>query len=391
VTVRTKHSRIYLDHQATTPVDPRVIQAMQPYLADCFANPSATTHVSGIKARQAVENARKQIALAIGAPTNDIIFTSGATESNNLAILGTIEANKSKRNRVITVSTEHKSVLETTKQLRSRGYEVISVGVGKDGIVNVNELRKYIDSNTLLVSVMLVNNETGVIQPIKEISEICNNDGALLHSDCAQALGKMPVNVISLDVNLASFSAHKVYGPKGIGALYIKQLKSALIRPITFGGGQERGLRPGTLPVNLCVGFGEAAKISLLERNQDSEKSILLEQRLWNGILSVIPQVKLNGHPNFRAPGCMNIACKGISSDSLIDAWAELEIAKGSACEATNTQSSHVLRAMGLSRSQADSSLRIGVGRFTNDKEISRAISIIQSSFGFEGRKSGLV
>lgn len=381
-------SRIYLDHQATTPVDPRVVEAMRPYMTECFGNAHASTHRSGMEARKAVEAARRRIAAAVGASAKDIVFTSGATESNNLAILGTAQAAPRNRHRIVTQTTEHQSVLATVASLEDRGFDIVTVGVGRDGIVDVERLEQAIDKNTLLVSVMLVNNETGVIQPIREISEICNQSGALLHSDCAQAMGKIPVDVGLLGLNLASFSAHKVYGPKGIGALYVKGLRKAPIQPIIHGGGQEGGLRPGTLPVPLCVGFGEAADIARIDQVQHAEKAMRLENRLWEGIQKAAPMARRNGHSTHRAPGCMSVEFTGHRADALIDAWPNVEVAKGSACEASKTKASHVLRSMRMSRAQADSSIRMSVGRFTDEADVDEAVAIIRNSFGTAGKKA---
>ena len=381
-TVLTNMSRVYLDNQATTPVDPRVAEAMGPYLTECFGNAHADTHRSGLEARKAVEDARRKLASAINASAKDVVFTSGATESNNLAILGVAKAASRNRNQIVTQATEHRSVLATTASLRERGFEIVTVGVDRDGIVDTEELAKVIGKTTLLVSVMLVNNETGVIQPIKEVSTICSRSGALLHSDCAQALGRIPVDVKSLGIDLASFSAHKVYGPKGIGALYIRRRRGASIEPISFGGGQEGGLRPGTLPVPLCVGFGEAARIAKAEQVLNMKEAVRLENRLWDGIQKAAPIAKRNGHPTCRAPGCMSIEFVGYRADALIDAWPDVEVAKGSACDASKTRASHVLRSMRMSTAQADSSIRMSIGRFTSQEDVDKAIAVVRNSFG---------
>ena len=377
VTARTKMSGIYLDHQATTPVDPRVVEAMRPYFTDFFGNAHASTYTRGLDARRATETARRKIADSIGAGAQDVIFTSGATEANNLAILGTAGAASQGRRRIITQATEHRSVLEPVSFLADHGFEVITIGVGSDGLLDMEELSQAVDKRTLVVSVMLVNNETGVIQPVEEIATICSGAGALLHSDCAQALGKVFFDVNDLKVDLASVSAHKIYGPKGIGGLYIRNLRRAAIRPIAFGGGQEGGLRPGTLPVPLCVGFGMAAEIAVTEHFEGSKRLSSLENRLWQGISDVAPRAKLNGHPTRRVPGCLSVHFPGCYADALIDAWQGIEVAKGSACEAIKTRSSHVLRAMGASRAQADSSIRMSVGRFTTENDIDEAIAIM--------------
>ena len=370
---------IYLDHQATTPVDPRVIEAMRPYFADRFGNAHANTYTRGLDARRATDDARRKLAASIGASAKDVIFTSGATEANNIAVLGTAAASR-RRQRVVTQSTEHKSILGPFASLADRNFDVVTVGVGRDGVVDLDELSRVVDEATLLVSVMLVNNETGVIQPLQAIAQICSRAGALLHSDCAQALGKVEIDVDAFRVDLASLSAHKAYGPKGIGALYVRNLRRASIRPITFGGGQEAGLRSGTLPVPLCVGFGTAAEIAARELIKAKERLSFLEDRLWQGILNIAPEARLNGHQTERAPGCLSIYFPGCRADALIDCWQGIEVAKGSACEATNTRSSHVLRAMGATRAKADASIRMSIGRFTTDEDIDNAIAIIGHS-----------
>lgn len=372
--------RIYLDHQATTPVDTRVAEAMSPYFLDNFGNPHANTYPLGLNARRATEDARRKIADSIGASPHNLIFTSGATESNNIAILGVAGATTGRRRRIVTQATEHQSVLEPVSHLAKNGFDVVMIGVKSNGIIDLEALTKVVDKNTLLVSVMFVNNETGVIQPVDQVVEICSRVGALVHSDSAQALGKVRIDVEELQLDFASVSAHKAYGPKGIGGLYVKNLRQAAIGPVTYGGGQEGGLRPGTLPVPLCVGFGKAAEISTAEYCEITDRLYCLEKRLWRGITSFAPQVKLNGHATQRAPGCLNIFFPGCNADTLIDSWKGLDVAKGSACEATKTRSSHVLRAMGASRAKADASIRLSIGRFTTQNDIDNAISIIHHS-----------
>ena len=380
MTVQTEMPNIYLDHQATTPLDPRVMEAMHPYFSTSFANAHASTYLSALSAQQAIENSRRKIARAINAMPQDLVFTSGATESNNTAILGIASAAKGLRTKLVTQTTEHKSVLEPVESLRDQGFDVCTVKVDGRGVVDPSDLKDVIDEKTLLVSVMLVNNETGVIQPLQEIAEICSRFGVLLHCDCAQALGKIPVDVRDLGINLASFSAHKIYGPKGVGALWVQGLRQAAIDPIMRGGGQEGGLRPGTLPVPLCVGFGVAAELVQSSLADDLVRIKGLEELLWQAILDVIPNAELNGHLINRAPGCLNVSFSGYSADFLIDKWRELEVSKGSACESTKTRSSHVLRSMGVSRSKADTSIRLSIGRFTSEDEIDQVISIIKRS-----------
>ena len=285
---------VYLDHQATTPADPRVVTAMAPYWSDCFGNPHANTYSRGLTAKRAVEAGRRKLAAAVRATARDVVFTSGATEANNLAILGTARAATKSRHRVITQATEHSSVIEPIAELARQGFDVVTVGVHRDGLIKLDELAAALDRSSLLVSVMLVNNETGVLQPVREIVELCRRVGARVHTDCAQALGKVSVDVGALGVDLASFSSHKAYGPKGVGALFVRGLRSAKIRPITFGGGQEGGLRPGTIPVPLCVGFGEAARIASDELRDSTERVAMLEAKLWEGIRHAAPKVQRN-------------------------------------------------------------------------------------------------
>ena len=371
---------IYLDHQATTPVDRRVLESMMPFFSETFANPHANTYALALNASRAVEHARRQIANSIKASANDIVFSSGATESNNLSILGTALASKNRRG-VVTQATEHISVLRPIEILGTRGFHTTVVGVNRDGIVDIEQLRQAVDDSTLLVSVMLINNETGVIQPIKKVAQICRERGAILHCDCAQSLGKLDVDIEKLGVDLASFSAHKAYGPKGIGVLYVKNLEKARISPICFGGGQEAGLRPGTLPVPLCVGFGTAASIAASEQDSMQARNLLMENKLWSAIKSIVPQARINGHESERVAGCLNISFPRCNSDSLIDAFAGLSLSTGSACEANKTKVSHVLKAMRVPRADAIATIRMSIGRFTTESDIDAISSIVKRTF----------
>lgn len=371
---------VYLDHQATTPIDSRVLTAMEPFFKDFFHNPHTDNYRCAVRAREAVEAARVQIAQSIGARhTSSIVFTGSATEANNLAIRGIAAAAKRGRNKILTLATEHKAVLEPVKAMTDVGFEVSVLKVHRNGIVDLDVIRKHIDSRTLLLSVMLVNNETGVIQPIKEIAQICHKHGVVLHSDCAQTLGKIPVNVSELGLDLATFSAHKAYGPKGIGCLYVRQRPKVPIKPIILGGGQEGGLRSGTLPVPLCVGFGVATEIAKKQVVQDTTRINELASMLFQGIKKIKPDVVLNGDSERRAPGCLNIMFPRYRSDSLLQALPQIAASTGSACAATETKPSHVLRALGLSKEQANSSVRFGVGRGTTKAEIRKALSAINS------------
>lgn len=379
---------VYLDHQATTPVDSRVLAAMKPFFRDFFENPHTDSYRSAVKTREAVEKARIQIAQAIGARSAaSVVFTGSATEANNLAICGTASAAKKGRNRIITLATEHKAVLEPVRAMSKAGFEVSILKVQRNGIVDLDIVRKAVDSRTLLLSAMTVNNETGVMQQIREIAEICHRHGVIVHSDCAQTLGKIPVDVTELDLDLATFSAHKAYGPKGIGCLYVRQRPKVRIKPIIFGGGQEGGLRSGTLPVPLCVGFGVAARIASERINQDMERITKLTNMLFRGIRKINPDATLNGDHEKRAPGCLNIMFPGYGSDSLLRAIPQVAASTGSACAATETRPSHVLRALGLSKEQANSSIRFGLGRGTTKVQILEVLGAMDTAFnsGFKG------
>lgn len=371
---------VYLDHQATTPVDSRVLVAMQPFFGDFFHNPHTDNYHCAVEAREAVERARIQIARAVGARhASSIVFTGSATEANNLAIRGVASAAKRGRNKILTLATEHKAVLEPAKAVAGAGFKVSVLKVQHNGIVDLEVLRKHIDSHTLLLSAMFVNNETGVIQPIKEIAAICHKNGVIFHSDCAQALGKLSVNVSELDLDLATFSAHKAYGPKGIGCLYVRRRPKVQIKPVILGGGQEGGLRSGTLPVPLCVGFGVAAEITSKQLAQDTKRIVELTSMLFQGIKKIKPDIILNGDFRQRAPGCLNLVFPGYRSDSLLQAIPQIAASTGSACAATETKPSHVLRALGLSKEQAHSSIRFGVGRGTTKAEIEKVLDAMRS------------
>lgn len=357
---------VYLDHQATTPLDPRVEESMRPYLSEVFANPHSTTYRQSVLAARAVERARVLVANCIDGSSSEIVFTSGATESNNLAIQGLANF-ASNRTKIVTQATEHKSVLDTVSFLKTRGFDSVVIPVCRSGVVDLDALGRAVDSQTLLVSIMLVNNETGVIQPIEQIAEICHARGALLHCDCAQAVGRVSLSVKRLNVDLASFSAHKAYGPKGIGALYLNKDALSRIAPVYFGGGQEKGLRPGTLPVPLCIGIGKAFDIACAEQASFATRAHPQIAKLRNFLEESDLDVRFNGEHEILAPGCMSITLKDIPAESLLSNWRALELSTGSACESTKSQSSHVLRAMGLTRAEASSTIRLSVGRFTED------------------------
>ncbi|MBF2755575.1 MAG: cysteine desulfurase [Gammaproteobacteria bacterium AqS3] len=368
---------IYLDYQASTPLDPRVKKAMAPYMDDLFANPHANTYLAGIDAGNAVRDARRKVASSIGVTPASIIFTSGATEANNLAIFGVARAASPKRKKVITLASEHKSVLEPVLALRRERFEVLVLPVGRSGLVDLEKLKEAVGRTTLLVSVMHVNNETGVVQPLADIARICRKAGALFHSDCAQTLGRLPLRVPKIGADLVTLSSHKCCGPKGIGALYVRREPRVPIEPILLGGGQERGLRSGTLPVPLCVGFGEACRIAKDDIKKDMKRISKLEGLLIEGIRQAHPGVQFNGSEDSRAPGSFSIRLDGALSEQYLYAFEPLQISTGSACASTDTRISSVLRAYGLSKVQAICSLRFGIGRFTTEEEIRTAVSII--------------
>ncbi|KAH9857207.1 cysteine desulfurase NFS1 [Lenzites betulinus] len=368
---------IYLDMQATTPVDPRVLDAMLPFLTDQYGNPHSRTHAYGWEAEKAVEDARKHVADLIGADSKDIVFTSGATETNNMAIKGVARFHKEKKKHVITTQTEHKCVLDSCRKLQEEGFDVTYLPVQKNGIIRLEELEAAIRPDTSLVSIMTVNNETGVIQPIKEIGEIVRKHrGVYLHTDAAQAVGKIPVDVNEMNVDLMSISGHKLYGPKGIGAAYVRRRPRVRLEPILNGGGQERGLRSGTIPAALVVGMGEAARVAKQEMARDRVRIKALSDRLINGINARIEQVVRNGDPN-GYPGCVNLSFSYVEGESLLMALKDIALSSGSACTSASLEPSYVLRALGAAEDMAHSSLRFGLGRFTTEAEVDYVIEKI--------------
>jgi cysteine desulfurase len=371
-----ERKRIYLDYQATTPIDPRVLLAMRPFFEEKFGNPHSQHHY-GWEAADPVELARNHIASLINANPREIVFTSGATESNNLAIKGLARFFKGEKRHLITCVTEHKCVLEAFKDLENEGFETTYLSVKRNGLINVNHLRKAIRKDTLLVSVMGVNNEIGVIQPLRQIGNICRKAGIYFHSDCAQALGKISLDTKDLQVDLMSLSSHKVYGPKGIGALYIRRKPRVRILPLISGGGQENGLRSGTLPTPLCVGFGEACKLAKKEMKKEDSKLFSYRKILYDGITQKLPGVTLNGDYDSRISGNLNLSFKDVDGETLIASLKNICVSSGSACTEASLEPSYVLDAMGVSKDLAQSSLRIGFGRFTSLKEIKFACNEI--------------
>jgi cysteine desulfurase len=370
---------IYLDCQSTTPIDPRVLEAMIPYFTTKFGNPHSRSHSFGWEAEEGVEHARSQVAKLINAENREIIFTSGATESNNLAIKGIARFYGAKKKHIITVATEHKCVLDTCKHLEQEGFVVTYLPVKSNGLIDIETLKNTITDQTLLVSVMFVNNEIGVMQPIAEIGEICRKYGAFFHSDVAQAYGKIPINVNECNIDLASISAHKIYGPKGIGALYVRKRPRVRLSPIINGGGQERNMRSGTLPTPLIVGFGKAAELAQNEMDQDYKHVKMLADRFITQITKEIPEVYLNGDIKHRYPGNINLSFAYVEGESMILAIKDLAVSSGSACTSSSLEPSYVLRAMGVSEDMAHTSIRFGIGRFTTQEEIDYAIKLIIS------------
>jgi cysteine desulfurase len=373
---------IYLDYQATTPTDPRVVAAMLPYFTEKFGNPGSATHAFGHEAENAVETARAQLAALIGAEPREIVFTSGATESNNLALKGAAQFHRSLgRDHIVTVTTEHKCVLEAAKALEREGFHVTLLGVDGNGMVDPESVRRVVDERTAIVSVMAANNEIGVIQPLAEIAAICRAAGALCHSDAAQAVGKILFNVNQLNIDLASISGHKLYGPKGVGALYVRRRPRARITAQIDGGGQERGMRSGTLPTPLIVGLGEAAAIAQREMTQESIRLTHLRQRFLARIRGLVPGIELNGDPERRLPGNLNLSFPGTNATDLMAACPGVAVSSGSACSSAELEPSYVLRALGFSDERAAASIRVGIGRMTNEAEIDRAAVLLAAGW----------
>lgn len=370
---------IYLDNQATTQIDPRVVETMIPYLTSNFGNPHSRSHSYGWDAEEACEVARKQVADLIGAETKEIIFTSGATEANNLALKGIARFYGEKKKHIITLVTEHKCVLDSLRHLEQEGFLVTYLPVMANGIVDLNILEDAITDQTMLVSIMAVNNEIGVIQPLKEIGKICRKHNVFFHSDIAQAFGKIPLDVNDLNIDLASISGHKIYGPKGIGALYLRKKPRVRLSPLFNGGGQERGLRSGTLAPFLAVGLGKAASIAAQEMDKDYQHVKKLFDKFLNKITSEAKDIYLNGDKDQRYPGNLNLSFAYIEGESMILAIKDLAVSSGSACTSTSLEPSYVLRAIGLDEALAHTSIRFGMGRFTTEAEIDYTIELLLS------------
>jgi cysteine desulfurase len=371
---------IYLDNHATTPCDPAVVDAMLPYLAgDRFGNPASRNHSFGWTAQEAVEAARDQVADLIGATGKEIVWTSGATESNNLAIKGAAHYYADKGKHLITVATEHKAVLDSCHALERDGWETTYLGVGVDGRIDLDELRRTIRPDTVLVSVMFANNETGVIQPIAEIGTICRERGVLFHCDAVQATGKVPIDVSALNIDLLSMSAHKMYGPKGMGALYIRRGRPRVrLTPIIDGGGHERGMRSGTLPVHQIVGMGKAAELAKADlTNGGIDRVRGMRDRLWVGLQANLDELYLNGSWEHRVPNNLNVSFAYVEGEAMMMGIKDIACSSGSACTSASLEPSYVLRAMSVEVELAHSSIRFGIGRFNTDAEIDFALELV--------------
>lgn len=361
---------LYLDAQATTPVDPRVLDAMLPYMTNMYGNPHSRTHAFGWESEKAVEDAREQVARMINADPKEIIFTSGATESNNIAVKGVGRFYKENKKHVITTTIEHKCVLDSCRALENEGIDVTYLPVQKNGIIDLKKFEESLRPDTSLVSIMYVNNEIGVIQPIKEIGEICRKRKIFFHTDAAQAVGKIPVDVNKDKIDLMSISGHKLYGPKGIGALYVRRKPRVRLEAIQSGGGQERGMRSGTVPTNLCVGLGAASELAIQEMDYDSQHIERLSKRLIDRITNELTHCVINGDPEHRYAGCVNISFAFVEGESLLMALKNVALSSGSACTSASLEPSYVLRAIGAEEDLAHSSIRFGISRFTTQAEI---------------------
>nr|XP_023967401.1 cysteine desulfurase, mitochondrial isoform X1 [Chrysemys picta bellii] len=369
---------LYMDVQATTPLDPRVLDSMLPYLMHYYGNPHSRTHAYGWESESAMERARQQVASLIGADPREIIFTSGATESNNLAIKGVARFYKSRKKHIITTQTEHKCVLDSCRYLEAEGFRVTYLPVKRNGLIDLKELEDALQPDTSLVSIMTVNNEIGVKQPISDIGQICSSRKVFFHTDAAQAVGKIPMDVNDMKIDLMSISGHKIYGPKGVGAIYIRRRPRVRLEPLQSGGGQERGMRSGTVPTPLAVGLGAACEVSQQEMEYDYKRISVLADRLITKIMTEIPDVVMNGDPEHHYPdtlflnyaGCINLSFAYVEGESLLMALKDVALSSGSACTSASLEPSYVLRAIGTDEDLAHSSIRFGIGRFTTEEEV---------------------
>ena len=379
--MNTKVMPIYMDYSATTPTDPRVAQIMIPYITEHFGNPASRSHPYGWEAEEAVEEARAQVAALVNADPREIVFTSGATESNNLALKGIAEFYQDRGKHIITVKTEHKAILDTARELERKGFEVTYLDVLENGLIDLDVLKAAIRPDTILVSVMMVNNEIGVIQDVEAIGELCRDKGVFFHVDAAQATGKVAIDLQKLKVDLMSFSAHKTYGPKGVGALYVRRKPRVRLEAQMHGGGHERGMRSGTLATHQIVGMGEAFRIAKEEMDEESARIKALRDRLWAG-LSTMEEVHINGDMTQRVPHNLNVSFNFVEGESLMMAIKDVAVSSGSACTSASLEPSYVLRALGRSDELAHSSIRFSVGRFTTEAEIDAVVKLLQEKIG---------
>jgi cysteine desulfurase len=372
---------IYMDNHATTPCDPRVFEAMRPYFIEVFGNAASRNHAFGWAAEEAVETSRKQIADLIGASGKEIIFTSGATEGDNLAIKGVADMYYERGDHIITVVTEHKAVLDTCKKLEKRGFKITYLPVDSDGLITPDDVKNAMTDKTILVSVMMANNEIGVIQPIAEIGKLCKERGVLFHTDATQAVGKVPFNVNELNVDLASFSAHKIYGPKGVGGLYVRRKNPrVMLVPMMDGGGHERGMRSGTLNITGIVGLGKACELAHQEMQEENQRIFTLRERLRTGIMNELPDVYINGHATERLAGNLNISFAYVEGESLLMGINDIAVSSGSACTSASLEPSYVLKALGVGEELAHSSIRFGLGRFNTVEEVDYTIGRVNEA-----------
>lgn len=362
--------------QATTPVDPRVLDSMLPFYISSYGNPHSRTHLYGWESDAAVEKGRAQVASLIGANPKEVFFTSGATESNNISVKGVMHFYKESKKHVVTTQTEHKCVLDSCRHLQQEGFEITYLAVGSDGLIDVDELTEAIRPDTGLVSIMAVNNEIGVVQPMEEIGRICKEKKVFFHTDAAQALGKIPIDVEKMNISLMSLSGHKIYGPKGIGALYMRRRPRVRVEPQMNGGGQERGIRSGTVPTPLAVGMGAACELAGKEMEYDEKRVTVLKDRLLNGIRSKLEGVIVNGSEEKRYPGNLNLSFAYVEGESLLMGLKEVAVSSGSACTSASLEPSYVLRALGVDEDMAHTSIRFGIGRFTTEAEIDKAVEL---------------
>jgi len=377
---------IYLDNQSSTPLDPRVLEAMLPYFTERFGNPHSESHIYGRNAMAAIDTARGEVARLIGADAREIVFTSGATEANNLALKGAAHFARAHpvggkvRDHLITLATEHKCVLESAVALEREGFAVTYLPAEPNGLVSLDRLAAAMTDRTLLVSIMAAHNEIGVIQPLAEIGALCRSRGVLFHTDAAQAAGKIPLDVEAMRIDLMSISGHKIYGPKGIGALYVRRRPRVRLLPLIDGGAQERGLRSGTLPTPLCIGLGRAAELARLEMEEEAERVGQLRDRLHANLRRRIPDLQVNGDLEHRLSGNLNFSVPGITAAALIGACPSVAMSTGSACTSASVEPSYVLRALGLSDDRANASIRVGLGRFTTVAEVDFAVEAIAAA-----------